>query len=233
MIIPHASTSALATQRPTSTSRPSSRCTTSTGRRRDRDGYATAGLSTGRGGRSRGRRRPHRPRHPTRPASAPAVGLSSRGSRLFQRRLLARVPVLSGDRRRSDAGERAVDTAAQRPSDRNEQRCLWGAVRCRRHRHRLVDGYPDRRPGALETHDPDVLVCSTSEIVPTLYEMATDAGVDDFSLSRWPDVDYQQLASRSTYSSYGRVGHSPARYNVARPGDHRRVEHVLLRGDEP
>jgi len=37
---------------------------------------------------------------------------------------------------------------------------------------------------------------------------------EDFSLSRWPDVDYQQLASRSTYSSYGRVGHSPARYNV-------------------
>ncbi|AXG08300.1 type B DNA-directed DNA polymerase (plasmid) [Haloplanus rubicundus] len=68
--------------------------------------------------------------------------------------------------------------------------------------------------GALEAYDPDVLVCSTSEIVPTLYEMATDAGVDDFSLSRWPDVDYQQLASRSTYSSYGRVGHSPARYNV-------------------
>ncbi|SEH66654.1 DNA polymerase I [Halopenitus malekzadehii] len=68
--------------------------------------------------------------------------------------------------------------------------------------------------GALETHDPDVLVCSTSEIVPTLYGMATAAGVDDFSLSRWPGVDYQQLASRSTYSSYGRVGHSPARYNV-------------------
>jgi len=64
--------------------------------------------------------------------------------------------------------------------------------------------------GALDAHDPDVLVCSTSEIIPTLYEMATDAGVDDFSLSRWPDVDYQQLASRSTYSSYGRVGHSPA-----------------------
>ncbi|WP_254274666.1 type B DNA-directed DNA polymerase [Haloarcula marina] len=67
---------------------------------------------------------------------------------------------------------------------------------------------------ALEAHDPDVLVCSTSEIVPTLYEMATAAGVDDFSLSRLPDVDYQQLASRSTYASYGRVGHSPARYNV-------------------
>ncbi|GAA0523695.1 DNA polymerase I [Halorubrum aquaticum] len=67
---------------------------------------------------------------------------------------------------------------------------------------------------AIETHDPDILVCSTSEIIPTLHEMATDAGVDDFLLSRWPDVDYQQLASRSTYSSYGRVGHSPARYNV-------------------
>jgi DNA polymerase I len=67
---------------------------------------------------------------------------------------------------------------------------------------------------ALEEHDPDVLVCSTSELIPTLYEMATVAGVDDFSLSRWLGVDYQRLASRSTYSSYGRVGHSPARYNV-------------------
>ncbi len=67
---------------------------------------------------------------------------------------------------------------------------------------------------ALEEHDPDVLVCSTSEIVPTLYRMATIAEVDEFTLSRWPAVDYQQLASRSTYASYGRVGHSPARYNV-------------------
>jgi len=67
---------------------------------------------------------------------------------------------------------------------------------------------------ALDTHDPDILVCSTSEIIPTLYEMATTAGVDEFTLSRWPGVDYQQLAARSTYSSYGRVGHSPARYNV-------------------
>lgn len=66
----------------------------------------------------------------------------------------------------------------------------------------------------IETHDPDILVCSTSEIILTLYEMATTAGVDEFTLSRWPEVDYQQLASRSTYSSYGRVCHSPARYNV-------------------
>ena len=67
---------------------------------------------------------------------------------------------------------------------------------------------------ALEDQNPDILVCSTSEIIPTLYEMAAAVGVDDFSLSRWPDVDYQQLASRSTYASYGRVGYSPARYNV-------------------
>ena len=67
---------------------------------------------------------------------------------------------------------------------------------------------------ALDARDPDVLVCSTSEIVPTLSEMAADAGLDDFTLSRRPDVDYQRLAGRSTYASYGRVGHSPARYNV-------------------
>jgi len=67
---------------------------------------------------------------------------------------------------------------------------------------------------AVDECDPDILVCSTSQIIPTLHEMATNAGVDDFSLSRLSDVDYQQLASQSTYSSYGRVGHSPARYNV-------------------
>ena len=66
----------------------------------------------------------------------------------------------------------------------------------------------------VDAHDPDVLVCSTSEIIPTLHEMAAAVGVDEFSLSRWPDVDYQRLAGQSTYSSYGRVGHSPARYNV-------------------
>jgi DNA polymerase I len=64
---------------------------------------------------------------------------------------------------------------------------------------------------ALEDQNPNILVCSTSEIIPTLYEMAAAAGVDGFTLSRWPDIDYQQLASRSTYSSYGRVGHSLAR----------------------
>ena len=47
-----------------------------------------------------------------------------------------------------------------------------------------------------------------------IQQTIADAGVDEFTLGRWPRVDYQQLASRSTYSSYGRVGHSLARYNV-------------------
>jgi DNA polymerase I len=64
---------------------------------------------------------------------------------------------------------------------------------------------------AVDERNPDILVCSTCHIIPTLHEMATHAGVDGFSLSRLSDVDYQQLASQSTYSSYGRVGHSPAR----------------------
>ena len=67
---------------------------------------------------------------------------------------------------------------------------------------------------AVKQYEPDILVCSTSAIIPTLYEMAHTADCTDFTLSRWPGVDYQQLASQSTYSSYGRVGHSPARYNI-------------------
>uniref|UniRef100_UPI002ED56179 type B DNA-directed DNA polymerase n=1 Tax=Halocatena halophila TaxID=2814576 RepID=UPI002ED56179 len=67
---------------------------------------------------------------------------------------------------------------------------------------------------AIDERDPDVLVCSTAEIVPTLYSMADECELNWFSLSRWPDIDYQQLATRSTYASYGQIGHSPARYNV-------------------
>jgi DNA polymerase I len=44
---------------------------------------------------------------------------------------------------------------------------------------------------------------------------ATDASVDDFTLSRWSDVDYQQLINWSTYLSYGHVGHLPARYKIS------------------
>jgi len=49
-----------------------------------------------------------------------------------------------------------LSTPAQRPGDRNEQRRLRGAVRCRRYRHWHVRGALDRRPGALDAQDPDV-----------------------------------------------------------------------------
>jgi DNA polymerase I len=66
---------------------------------------------------------------------------------------------------------------------------------------------------ALAERDPDVLVLSSGAIVPLCYSLAEGCrrGVD-FDLGRRPG--YQQLAGASTYESYGRVGHSPARYNV-------------------
>ncbi|MBX0302527.1 type B DNA-directed DNA polymerase [Haloarcula salinisoli] len=63
----------------------------------------------------------------------------------------------------------------------------------------------------LREHDPDVLVLSTAALVPLLAERATACGVD-LQLGRRPG--YRQLAGDSTYESYGRVGHSPARYDV-------------------
>ncbi|MFC7157711.1 type B DNA-directed DNA polymerase [Halomarina halobia] len=60
--------------------------------------------------------------------------------------------------------------------------------------------------------DPDVLVVSTSDLFPVLFEEARLAGRADYQLGRLPGI--QQLAGRSTYESYGRVGHSPARYNL-------------------
>ena len=63
----------------------------------------------------------------------------------------------------------------------------------------------------LEVEDPDVLVVNHSDVVPAVFEAARQ---DDrpIQLGRLPG--YQQLAGRSTYESYGQVGHSPARYNV-------------------
>jgi len=57
----------------------------------------------------------------------------------------------------------------------------------------------------LTERDPDVLVCLSAELVPLL----ADQGVD---LGRRPG--YEKLVGASTYASYGRVGHSPARYDV-------------------
>lgn len=63
----------------------------------------------------------------------------------------------------------------------------------------------------LETVDPDVLVCSSAELVPALTATATDCE-QSVHLGRRPG--YTQLAGESTYESYGEVGHSPARYTV-------------------
>jgi len=65
--------------------------------------------------------------------------------------------------------------------------------------------------GVLADRDPDVLQVNTADIVPFLYDHASQYDID-FDLGRLPG--YQQLAGESTYESYGRVGHSPARYNV-------------------
>ena len=65
---------------------------------------------------------------------------------------------------------------------------------------------------AVADADPDVLLLRTAEIVPLLYEKADAHGVDDFDLGRLPG--WSRLAGESTFESYGRVGHSPARYDV-------------------
>ena len=63
----------------------------------------------------------------------------------------------------------------------------------------------------LEESDPDVLILSTANIVPALYEMADKLDVE-FDLGR--KSGYEKLAGASTFESYGNVGHSPARYTV-------------------
>ncbi len=60
--------------------------------------------------------------------------------------------------------------------------------------------------------DPDVLVLSTAEIVPQLFELGRAHDREPMAVGRAPG--YRQLAGQSTYESYGQVGHSPARYAV-------------------
>ncbi|MEY7851539.1 DNA polymerase domain-containing protein [Natrarchaeobius sp. A-rgal3] len=64
----------------------------------------------------------------------------------------------------------------------------------------------------LECDDPDVLVVSHAELIPLLDERATEHGLEGFHLGRLPG--WTRLAGENTYESYGRVGHSPARYRV-------------------
>ena len=84
-----------------------------------------------------------------------------------------------------------------------------------------VDGESlGERPGpVLETlhqrlreRDPDVLCCSTAQVIPFCHRQAIANGVEEFRLGRVEG--YEQLAGANTYESYGQVGHSPARYRV-------------------
>jgi len=58
-------------------------------------------------------------------------------------------------------------------------------------------------------HDPDILRVSTADLIPALFD-----AVGDQPLKLGREVGYTQLASKSTFESYGQIGHSPARYNV-------------------
>jgi DNA polymerase I len=63
----------------------------------------------------------------------------------------------------------------------------------------------------IDDTDPDVLVCSAAELIPTLFA-ASEQPESEYALGRRPG--YEQLASASTYESYGQMGHSPARYKI-------------------
>jgi DNA polymerase I len=85
--------------------------------------------------------------------------------------------------------------------------CTVGGEERRGEAAAVVERLADRVAAA----DPDVLVLDTAEVVPWAFEVARESGVD-LRLGR--DGGYRKLAGRSTYTSYGRVGHSPARYAV-------------------
>jgi len=65
---------------------------------------------------------------------------------------------------------------------------------------------------AVRENDPDVIVVSKAELIPLLFDTAEMNGIQNFKLGREPG--YTKLAGESTYTSYGQVGHSPARYTL-------------------
>ncbi|WP_435127849.1 type B DNA-directed DNA polymerase [Halobaculum sp. D14] len=67
----------------------------------------------------------------------------------------------------------------------------------------------------LAAVDPDALVVSSADVVPTVSARA-DAVDVPFRWGRETPADrgWRRLAGENTYHSYGRVGHSPARYAV-------------------
>ena len=109
-------------------------------------------------------------------------------------------PSLSDDRLLPlTIGETTIDAETRTGRDRRRQRDERDALETLAHR--------------LETEDPDVLVVSHADVIPTIVDRAAALEVD-CQLGRLAEPTYQRLAGRSTYESYGTVGHSPARYNV-------------------
>ena len=69
----------------------------------------------------------------------------------------------------------------------------------------------DAAAARLDAVDPDVLVVSDARLLPLLAERAVALGAD-LPLGRRPGLE--RLAGENTVESYGRVRHSPARYDV-------------------
>ncbi|WP_313691236.1 type B DNA-directed DNA polymerase [Halorarum halobium] len=72
----------------------------------------------------------------------------------------------------------------------------------------------------LRTADPDVMVMASADAIPVVTRRAEELDVP-FSWGRDlggsesdAEGDWRRLAGANTYESYGRVGHSPARYSV-------------------
>jgi len=78
-----------------------------------------------------------------------------------------------------------------------------------------IEGTPSDVAGDVESRiadvDPDVLVLDTAQLVPRLANASARAP-GEYALGREPG--YRRLAGESTYTSYGQVGHSPARYAI-------------------
>lgn len=64
----------------------------------------------------------------------------------------------------------------------------------------------------LNDHDPDIIQVSHSTVIERLYDAADTHGHETFTLGRMRGME--QLAGASSYEQYGKVGHSPARYNI-------------------
>ena len=80
---------------------------------------------------------------------------------------------------------------------------------------RTVSGNPVKVAAVVaelvRDRDPDVLQVSSADLLPRLFEAAT-TDRESYALGRLPGLT--KRAGESTYESYGRVGHSPARYSV-------------------